>query len=195
MFFGQRRPSLDDIAAIPVPSQVYAVVGTTATYLEAPAGKDVLFVAANQGGWSFRPGNYVGAEFSVDDTDEDTVTITGHKYETGDGPFLVETSGSLPTGLTTSTDYYIIKVDENTVKFASSEIDAGNGVAVDITAAGSGTHSISAGMPSTELPASSITNGHHAHYLMEGHSWPFVKARGVTVKGYGATSVLNYFWA
>lgn len=76
-------------------------------------------------------------------TADDTVTETSHGMFTGQRIQLT-TSGTLPAGLSTSTDYYIIKVDVNTVKFASSESNAYAGTAVDITAAaGGGTHTVS----------------------------------------------------
>lgn len=60
------------------------------------------------------------------------VTITGHGYKTG-LVGQVTTAGGLPTGLSTSTNYYIIVVDANTVKFASSYANALAGTAIAIT--------------------------------------------------------------
>ncbi len=52
-------------------------------------------------------------------------------------------SGTLPAGLSLATDYYIIFVDSDNVKFASSRANAVSDTAVDITAAaGGGTHII-----------------------------------------------------
>ena len=49
----------------------------------------------------------------------------------------------MPAGLATGTDYYVIKIDANTVALASSRANALLGTAVDITAAaGGGTHTI-----------------------------------------------------
>lgn len=73
------------------------------------------------------------------DTDEDTATLTGHDLTTGLKGQLT-TTGTLPTGLSTSTDYFIIVVDEDTVKFATSLANALAGTAVNITGAGTGTH-------------------------------------------------------
>jgi hypothetical protein len=76
------------------------------------------------------------------DTVDNEVTITGHKFETLD---LVQlsSSGTLPGGLSTLTDYYIIKVDGNTIKFADSVANAIADSEEDITsAAGGGTHTI-----------------------------------------------------
>lgn len=57
------------------------------------------------------------------------------------------TSGTLPTGLSLATDYYVIKVTDTTCKFATSYANAVAGTAVDITGAGSGTHTINTLLP------------------------------------------------
>lgn len=78
----------------------------------------------------------------------DTLTITGHALKTGDGPIRFTTDGTLPGGIDATTDYYIGVVDANTVKLFASRILllAGRTVAlatcVDITSAGSGTHTL-----------------------------------------------------
>lgn len=73
-------------------------------------------------------------------TGSDTITETSHGYLTGlQGQFT--TTGVLPTGLSTSTNYYVIKVDADTYKVASTRALADAGTAVNITAAsGGGTH-------------------------------------------------------
>ncbi len=68
----------------------------------------------------------------------DSVTITAHGQATGSKGQLSTTS-ALPTGLSTSTDYFIIKIDANTVQFASSLALAAAGTAIDLTNAGVGT--------------------------------------------------------
>lgn len=52
------------------------------------------------------------------------------------------TSGTLPTGLSPATDYYIIKTSDTRCSFATSYADAIAGTAIDITGSGSGTHNI-----------------------------------------------------
>jgi hypothetical protein len=70
-----------------------------------------------------------------------TITIASHGYATGLKAALT-TTGSLPGGLS-ATDYWIIKVDANTIKLATSAANALAGTAVDITsAAGGGTHTL-----------------------------------------------------
>ena len=72
--------------------------------------------------------------------------VTGaHTFVSGDGPFTVSNSGgSLPTGLSASTNYYLVFINSNTstCKLATSKINALEGTVVDISATGSGTHTI-----------------------------------------------------
>lgn len=79
-------------------------------------------------------------------TGTDAVTLTAHGYGTGTGPCrLTAVTGTLPAGLAAATDYWLIRTDANTVKFASSQANAYAGTLVDITAAaGAGTYSLAA---------------------------------------------------
>lgn len=70
------------------------------------------------------------------------VTITAHGYKTGLLGQLTS-AGSLPTGLSLSTNYFIIVVDANTVKFASSYANAIAGTAIAISG-GSGNSTFTA---------------------------------------------------
>lgn len=67
-----------------------------------------------------------------------TVTITAHGQSTGSKGQMT-TSTTLPGGLSTSTDYFIIAVDANTVKFADSLAHAVSGTAITLTSSGVGT--------------------------------------------------------
>lgn len=51
-------------------------------------------------------------------------------------------SGTPPAGLATATDYYVIKVSDTTFKLATSYANSIAGTAIDITSAGTGTHTI-----------------------------------------------------
>jgi hypothetical protein len=72
----------------------------------------------------------------------DIVTSTSHGMITADGPFQFTTSGTLPAGLSTATDYWCILIDANTFYVASSLANAIAGTRIDITDTGSGTHTI-----------------------------------------------------
>jgi hypothetical protein len=73
----------------------------------------------------------------------DICTNVAHALLTGDGPFQLTSSGTLPAGLALATNYWIIKLTDDTFSFASTLANALAGTAVDITDAGTGTHTIS----------------------------------------------------
>lgn len=51
-------------------------------------------------------------------------------------------SGTLPAGLALATDYYVIRVSDTTFELASSFANAVAGTQIDITSAGTGTHTV-----------------------------------------------------
>lgn len=55
-----------------------------------------------------------------------------------DGPFTLTTTGTLPSPLDTTSHYYTIYVDANTLQIAASRVDACNGTAIDLTTTGAG---------------------------------------------------------
>lgn len=83
--------------------------------------------------------SFIDADVSVANN---TIAETAHGYRTGD-LIRLTTTGVLPAGLALLTDYYIIRVDANLIKLATSQFNAEWGIAVDITAAaGGGTHTL-----------------------------------------------------
>ncbi len=65
-----------------------------------------------------------------------TFTVTAHQFVTGQSVTLT-TSGALPTGLAVATTYYIIKVDANTISFATTLANAYAGTVITFTTSGS----------------------------------------------------------
>lgn len=80
------------------------------------------------------------------DTGTDTVTHTFYALLTGTRVQLTTTT-TLPAGLSTATDYYVIRVTDTTCKFATSYANAIAGTAIDITTTGTGTHTINTLLP------------------------------------------------
>ena len=68
-------------------------------------------------------------------SDDETITIGSHGYLTGDAVQYSNESGTNLSGLTSGTTYYVIKVDGNTIKLATSSSNASAGTAINITAA------------------------------------------------------------
>jgi hypothetical protein len=94
--------------------------------------------------------------FTVDNT-TDIVTAAAHGLQTGDGPVqLTNSGGALPAGLSTVTDYWIIRIDANTFYFASSLANALAGTFVLMSGDGTGTHTLSDTV-STVRPADPFT--------------------------------------
>lgn len=94
---------------------------------------------------SFGATTAVGATKDFTAAATDICTAAGHGKQTGFGPVrLTNSGGALPAGLAGSTDYWMIVIDANTFKLATSEANALAGTAVDITGAGTGTHSMRA---------------------------------------------------
>ena len=77
---------------------------------------------------------FVGGDVN---TGSDEITETAHGYRTAMGPYEVDCT-SCPAPLTDGQDVYIIKVDANTYKLATTTVDALAGTAIDLTTAGTG---------------------------------------------------------
>lgn len=119
------------------------------------------------------------------DTTEDTITLTSHGWVTGRKVALT-TSGVLPTGLS-ATDYYIIKVDANTVKLATSLANAQAGTQVDITAAaGGGTHTLT--------PAALSGASYKIQGSFDNTTWFDLVAPDSQAVGNNITATGSYFW-
>jgi hypothetical protein len=97
--------------------------------------------------------------FTVLSQANDTLTMTAHGQVTG-SLGQCTTTGGLPTGLSTSTNYYVIVVDANTIKLATSLANAVAGTAVDITGAGTGVQ--------TFTPSTSSGNAIKAQFSYDG---------------------------
>ncbi len=81
---------------------------------------------------------------------------TSHNLQTGDGPIRVYVSsaaGALPAPLVNSTDYWVIRFDNDTIRLATSKANALAGTRVNITNNGSGTRSFSKSPAGTDLTA------------------------------------------
>jgi hypothetical protein len=83
---------------------------------------------------------YTGLTCTADHT-TDQLMIAGHGLATRRGPCrLLNDGGALPTGLTAETNYFVIAIDADTVKLATSADDATAGTAVAFSDNGTGTH-------------------------------------------------------
>lgn len=191
-YYGASRPNAEDLGVLPLAGVNHVYDGSSLSVVEAPEGASGLVLHAEAGAWRVRAGNHRGGNFTVNAT-TDTASLTGHGRQTGDGPFKVESTTTLPDPLAEGTDYWAIRVDDDNFKFALSRSDALDGIAVDLTDTGTGTHSVvalTAGAPSADE-----AGGHGSFLLEEGKSVAFAApAQGFTCMSGGATDVLTYWW-
>jgi hypothetical protein len=76
---------------------------------------------------------------AASDVDPATDIITVESNSTlYTGTAVVLTGTTVPTGLTTATTYYVIRLSATTIKLATTRIDSTNGSAINITADGAG---------------------------------------------------------
>jgi len=87
--------------------------------------------------FKFRTENFGTGDVNTG-TDEITVA---NDYRTGTR-VQFSTTTTLPTGLSASTDYYVIRVSATTIQVATTRANAMAGTQIDITGTGSGTHTI-----------------------------------------------------
>lgn len=75
-------------------------------------------------------------------TSTTNLVAAAHGLQNGDGPIRLTSTGAPPTGLALATDYYVILVDANTFKLATSLANAYAGVAVVMSTNGTGVNQI-----------------------------------------------------
>jgi hypothetical protein len=99
--------------------------------------------------WATHEDNPLVASFTVGavDATANTITVTAHGLQNGDGPFQFASTGTLPAPLVVDTDYWVIVIDANTLKLAATfeatggqqPLGASNTkTPIDLTSTGSG---------------------------------------------------------
>jgi len=81
---------------------------------------------------------------SVVNLTDDTIAYTAHVFSTGDFVNYAINGGTTITGLTGGNNYYVIRVDGNTIKLASNSANATAGTQINLSGLGVGTHNIKA---------------------------------------------------
>jgi hypothetical protein len=117
-------------------------VRLAASKVDALAQVAVPFTDNGQGRHQLNLPNATIKLRSVDDA-TDSVIIPAHTRATGAGPIRLTTTGTLPTGLSPLLSYWLIRVDEDTLRLALSEADANAGSTVPFTDEGTGTLKLS----------------------------------------------------
>lgn len=82
------------------------------------------------------------------DAGTDLLTCVGHGLLTGEGPAATRNiGGGLPAPLAAVTDYWVIRIDADHVKLATSSSNAMAGTAINLTTNGTGTNVLEIGIP------------------------------------------------
>lgn len=142
-------------------ADLFTLIGTTygagdgSTTFNVPDLRGSVIIGAGQ---RVRTMSFDGA--SAVDPSTEQITVTSNDWlHTGQAVAL--SGSSLPTGLSAGT-YYVIRVSATLIKLASSLANAQNGTAVNITADGSGTCTLTQTLTNRTLGA---TGGEEAHAM------------------------------
>ncbi len=102
---------------------------------------------------------YVDQVFTAE-ADTEVFTKTAHTLLTGDGPFQVSNGGgALPAGLLALTDYWVIRIDDDTFYLANTLAEALAGTHLSITTDGTGTQTISDTAETRRVVAHTLLTG------------------------------------
>lgn len=80
-------------------------------------------------------------KFSSSDIDASVISMTAHGFSTTD-PVVYTSSGSVASPLVNGTTYYVIKVDDNRVRLATSAANAKVGTSITLTGTGGTSQSL-----------------------------------------------------
>lgn len=109
--------------------------GSTTFNVPDPQGRMLIMAGSGSLAESFAAAAVVAATDLITVQSNVDRWITGMKVQ-------MTTTTTLPTGIVALTDYYVIRISATTIKLATSLANAIAGTAVDITAIGSGTHTL-----------------------------------------------------
>lgn len=165
-------------------ADLFALVGSTygagngSTTFNVPDLRSRVPFGVGTGTWSF---SFAAAAVNTG-TDQITVTasnefVTGRKIQ-------LTTTGTLPTGLSLATDYYIIVIDSTHIQLATSEANALFGTAINITGAGSGTNTGTGTL-------NTYTLGQHGGAQKHSHSLSATNAMANIAMAAGGVSTQN----
>jgi microcystin-dependent protein len=127
--------------------------GTTTFNLPDLRSRSVVGVGA---------GTYGDTEPAANYNTSDIITVQSNTSLYTGRPVLFTTDGVAPTGLVDNTTYYVIRLSATTISLASSLANAVAGTVINITATGSGNHTITSSMTNNALGA---VGGEETHAL------------------------------
>lgn len=195
--YGQSGQNLEKTNADVVSNLVYheALQNTIKKLITKPSGASFLTLIAEAQSFRYVIGDAVGftvASSTDVDATANTITKADHGFSTGLGPIQASTSSALPGGLSTSTNYWVIVVDDDTFQLASSEANAHAGTAINLTDAGTGNQTFARPLPGT--PNADVTNGAGSLPLAAGATKTLAGPDSVTVMALADSAILTYYW-
>lgn len=107
------------------------------------------------------------------------VTLNSHGLATGDA-VIPTTTGALPTGLTAGTTYFVIKVDANTFRLATTLANALAPTPINTSGSQSGTHTMTLSYRYITYATENLFAGNHTTFKL-----------AATQSGLGAASAIN----
>ena len=140
-----------DVLTITAPT--WTSVATANVYIYDELGNDVtaaFSIAGTTNAATCTIGSAFSSAFTADAATEQLTISSNSAWKTGARVQVSNSGGALPAGLAAATDYYVVVVNNTTVKLATSRANAIAGTVIDITGAGTGTHTITQQAPSFE---------------------------------------------
>jgi microcystin-dependent protein len=144
-----------------------------------------------RGGVEFQQYSFLPAAVN---TGTDIITLATHSIRHSGVKVRFSTTGTLPSPLSANTDYYVIYVSDTEIKLATSLANAQAGSAIDLTATGSGVHTVDQWLdPDAESRyalqnggASGPSFGSYQDDAFQGHNISIPTYGGPTTSGAGA---------
>lgn len=127
-------------------------------------------------------------EIFTADAGTDVLTVPSNfSLYTGAVVQASNSGGALPGGLAAATNYYVIRLGATTLKLATSLANAHAGTAIDITSAGTGTHTLTMSLTSRALGEHL---GEESHSNKEDENGPH--RHGATAYSSGGSGTANF---
>ncbi len=131
---------------------VYADASNAVTLMRLVAGRLVTVTLADD-------------DVDTVDTTDNELDIASHAYVTGDGPVRLTTSGTIPGGLATGTDYWVVVVNSGAIKLSESFELAIRNKTIDITSSRPGTNTVA----DLQRPTDDDKNTRRVHWCSMGY--------------------------
>lgn len=161
-------------------------LSTTAPYWIIRTGTSTLKIASTQAN------ALAGVAIDITSSGSGTHSISffttaAHGYQLNDSVQPWST-GTLPAGLSTGTSYWVIKVNNDRFRLATSAANAAAGTGINITSTGSGTHRVPKIYTSTDTIYFSGANLRSGEVLANGNGPVRVLSTGAIPGGLGAST-------